>query len=68
MKKVKQLNNWIIKEKREDEVPMGIDLESRFAVFSPEGVFMEDNLTLEKAEEFCSKNLDYVVRKKSMVS
>jgi len=60
MHKVKQINNWIIKEKRLDEMPLSTDLERKYCVFSPSGIFQEDNLTLQEAEEFCKDNLDYV--------
>lgn len=61
MKKIKQVNNWIIKEKRHDEVPSNLPLERCYAIFSPNGkIFQEDNLTWEEAIEFCQENKDYI--------
>jgi hypothetical protein len=60
MKKVKQINNWIIKEKRTDEIPIWIEDNRKYAVFSPSGIFQEDNLTLKEAEEFCKENLNNI--------
>jgi proline racemase len=56
VKKLKQINGWIIKEKRLDEVPMGTDDSNRYAVFAKDGRWMEDNLTLAQAEEYCKEN------------
>jgi hypothetical protein len=60
MKQYKQINNWTIKEKSLDEIPHPMTEENRFAVFAPDGRWMEDNLTLEQAEEYCNENLDFV--------
>lgn len=60
MRKVKQLNNWIIKEKRIGEVPMNLSTDHRYVVFSPTGKCQEDNLTIDQAVEFCETNLDYI--------
>ena len=64
MKKIKQINNWTIKEKSIGEVPKWIADNRKYGVFSPSGIFMEDNLTLEEAESFCKENLDYVKNNK----
>lgn len=60
MKKIRQINNWIIKEKSISEVPLNEDIFKCYAVFSPTGVFQEDNLTYEQAIKFCRENLDWV--------
>lgn len=60
MKRVKQINNWIIKEKNLDEIPLGIDENRKYAIFSPSGTFMEDNLLWEEAIDFCKTNLDHI--------
>ena len=59
MKRHKQINHWIIKEKRLDEIPAHLPETQRFAVFSPYGIWQEDNLTEEQAIDFCKTNLDY---------
>ena len=59
MKKIKQKNNWIIKEKRLDEIPMGQSEDRKYCIFSPNGTFMEDNLTYDEAMKFCETNLDF---------
>src|SRR3990167_3174558 len=60
MKKILQINNWVIKEKNDDEIPLSISLTQRYCVFAPNGRFMEDNLTLQQAINFCNDNEDYV--------
>lgn len=56
MKKIKQLNGFIIKEKRLDEIPSWVSDERRYAVFNSEGIFLEDNLFLDEAISFCEDN------------
>lgn len=60
LKRYRQINNWIIKEKTPDEVPIGIDENRRYVVFAPDGRCMEDNLLEEEALEFCNENEDFV--------
>lgn len=35
----------------------------QFAVWTPDGICLEDRLTLKQAEEFCRENRDYCKRK-----
>jgi hypothetical protein len=63
MKFFKKVNGWIIKEKKLDEVPHWIDDDKRYGVFSPDGRFLEDHLTIEQAIEWCNENNDYAKRK-----
>lgn len=60
MKKVMVKNRWVIRKKRDDQVPSHLPLERRYVVFSPDGECMEDNLTYDEAIEFCTENLDHV--------
>jgi aromatic ring-opening dioxygenase LigB subunit len=60
MKKVKQINNLIIKEKRPDEIATFEKEEQRYCVFTPHGIYLEDNLTLEQAEDFCKNTKDFL--------
>lgn len=55
MKKIKQLNGFIVKEKRIDEIPLGIDEERKYCVFKDD-IFLEDNLTIDEAISFCKEN------------
>lgn len=59
MKFYKKINGWVIKEKKIDEVPSTIEDNRRYGVFTPEDRFMEDNLTLDEAIEFCNNNDDF---------
>jgi hypothetical protein len=53
MKKVKQINYWIIKERN-------IKDPHRFAVVHPDGTMMiGGELTIEQAEEFCNTDLRF---------
>lgn len=63
MKKIKQLNNWIIKEKNWSELPSNVEAFRKFCVFSPTGIFQEDNLSYEEAVDFCKRNKDYITKK-----
>lgn len=60
MKKVKQINNYIIKEKRKDEMPLGIETYRKYVVFAPDGKCIEDNLTYQEAEKFCKNDYTYI--------
>jgi hypothetical protein len=55
MKKVKQLNGYTIKEKREDEIPFDCALSRKYAVFKGD-IFLEDNLLWDEAIDFCKEN------------
>jgi hypothetical protein len=55
MKKIKQLNGFIIKEKRIDEIPLGIDENRKYAVFTKDGRWLEDNLTYDEAIRVCEE-------------
>lgn len=64
MRFFKQVNGWIIKEKRPDEVPNFVEEERKYTVFAPKGPpyygsFLEDNLTLREAVEWCNENNDF---------
>lgn len=62
MKIIKRINNWIIKEKKENEIPQGYTLKQGYAVFTPDKKLMEDNLTYQQAVEFCVNNTDWIQR------
>jgi aromatic ring-opening dioxygenase LigB subunit len=64
MKKIKQINNWTIKEKALKEVPKHIADNRKYVVFSPTDICQEDNLTYDEAVEFCQNNLDHVQKSK----
>lgn len=68
MKKVKQINNLIIKQ---DDIPrfrwIGKSTYSnpnygKYAVYTPDGRCWEDGLTLEQAEQFCINTTDFKQR------
>ena len=52
-RKVKQVNNLTIR----------LTPDHGYAVWTPDGRCWEDRLTLEQAEEFCRKTLDFVKRR-----
>jgi hypothetical protein len=54
MKKVKQMNNWLIKERRLDEVPKHIADDHRYCVCTLDGIIQEDNLSWDDATGFCT--------------
>jgi len=60
MEKVRQINNLIIKQKKEEEVPFGLPVERCFIVVAPDGKVLEDNLTKEEAIDFCQEVTDFV--------
>lgn len=61
MKKVKQLNGWIIKKYSENEVSEDVFKEGRiYNIFSPANVFLEEKLTFAQAIEFAEENSDNV--------
>jgi hypothetical protein len=66
MRTIKKINNWIIKEKREDEIPQGFDITQGYAVYTPDKVLQEDNLTYIQAVEFCKEKTDWI-RKTNML-
>lgn len=49
-RKVKQINNLTIRYTEEFQ----------YAVWSPDGVNLEDRLTLDQAEDFCRKTKDFL--------
>ena len=65
MKTIKQINNLIIKQKGLGEITSftGAYMLNRYVVFAPKGICLEDNLTLEQAEEFCKNTLDFKTKK-----
>lgn len=52
MKKIKQINNWIIKHDEKDI--------NEYKVFTPDGIFAKEFIYLHLAEEFCRENRDFV--------
>lgn len=68
MKRVKQINNLVIKQ---DTVKYIYRNGYTFAnsnygfyrVYTPNGICLEDRLTLKEAEDFCKETLDFVKRK-----
>ena len=56
MKNVGKLHRWIIKEKHIGEIPLGTDPKLKYAIFAPDGRWMEDNLTWQQAVDFCEEN------------
>lgn len=60
LKRYRQINNWVIKEKSLDEVPSWVNENRRFVVFAPDGRCMEDNLLQEEAIDFCNENKELV--------
>lgn len=60
MKLHKKINKWVIKEKPLVQVPFQYEDTRRFVIFSPDGRCMEDNLTVEEAEEWATENRDYI--------
>ena len=52
-KRIKQINNLVI---RYTEI-------YQYAVWGPNGICLEDRLTLAQAEEYCRNTKDFVVRK-----
>lgn len=63
MKKFKQINNLMIMEKKESEIPTGIDLERKYLVEAPDGRVLEDNLLESEAVEFCKETTDFLKAK-----
>lgn len=54
-----KVNGWIIKEKPLNQVPLGLEDNRCYSVFSPDGRCMEDNLTKNEEIEFANENDDY---------
>jgi hypothetical protein len=55
-----RINNFVIKEKAISKIPLTKNLNHRFSVFSPDGRFLEDNLTLKQAQEFCKNDTTFL--------
>lgn len=71
MKKVKQINNLVIKYReieKIDSTAIGDHVTEYnpplqdYSVWTPDNRCLEDRLTLEQAEEFCKETLDFVRR------
>lgn len=68
MKKIKQINNLVIKE---DNAPEMVYFGTRqknppfgtYSVHAPNGICLEDRMTLEEAKEFCRNTKDFVERR-----
>lgn len=62
MKRIKQINKWIILERREnDPYYNSVEKDRNYVVKSPKGIISEDRLTLQEAEEFCVENKDFII-------
>lgn len=65
MKRIKQINNMIIKlDNAPDMVYFGNvqknPLYGSYSVYAPDGRCLEDRLTLEQAEELCNVTTDFI--------
>ena len=65
MRKIKEVNGWIIKEKNKEEASRLYDPSRRYAVIDVEKRVFEERLTYEEAVEFCqNKGRAYIINKK----
>lgn len=66
MKRIKQINNLTIKQETAEQIGWFNQITvpnpnyNKFAVYSPDGICLEDGLTLEQAESYCNETLDYL--------
>lgn len=67
-KRIKQINNLIIKQDTAESIQFFNHSSTsnpnfgKYSVWTPNGKCWEDGLTLAQAEEFCKETTDYITR------